>query len=69
VGLFFRPRRPIARLAAGGLCGEGRATGPSKADLGAWSAPNWATEAPAYAPPAEAAPGQHVDDETASGAE
>jgi hypothetical protein len=68
VGLFFRPRRPIARLAAGGLSGA-RPACPAEAGLGAWAAPSWATEAPAYTPPVEAAPARAGRDETARPAE
>jgi hypothetical protein len=68
VGLFFRPRRPIARLAAGALC----AAWPrclSNGELVGWPAPHWAAETPAYTPPVEAAPGRRAGDETATGAE
>jgi hypothetical protein len=69
VGLFFRPRRPIARLAAGGLVAAVEPACPSKGDVIGWPAPHWAAEAPAYTPPVDAAPGRRVGDETAAGAE
>ena len=58
MGLFFRPRRPLARLAAGeATTGVAYHAGaPAAAGRPHGHLPQWAATAPDYVPPPAAAP-------------